>query len=241
MIGTLSFSIIMFMAAPGESADERSPLLQLIPEIHQRLDSDYARLDALYRNLHAHPELALEEKRTAAVLAKELRSAGFAVTEKVGGWGIVGVLKNGAGPTVLVRADMDGLSIAENTGLPYASHERTRDSEGLRRRHHACLRTRREHDLPGRDRRDAQRLTRPLARDACVHRSAGRGDRRRARRMLDDGLFKRFPRPTSPLPSTAMPAFPTATSISATDNCKRMSIRWTSSCAAKEGMARHRT
>ncbi|WP_433259968.1 amidohydrolase [Actinosynnema sp. CS-041913] len=75
----------------------------------------------LYRDLHQHPELGFAETRTAAVAARELRAAGFETTEGVGGTGVVGVLRNGDGPTVLLRADMDALPVAERTGLPYAS------------------------------------------------------------------------------------------------------------------------
>lgn len=75
----------------------------------------------LYRDLHRHPELAFAETRTAGVAARELRAAGFDVTEGVGGTGVVGVLRNGDGPTALLRADMDALPVREETGLPYAS------------------------------------------------------------------------------------------------------------------------
>lgn len=76
-----------------------------------------------YRNLHQHPELSGQEHRTAAVVADRLRLAGFDVTAGVGGTGVVGILRNGAGPAVLLRADMDGLPVLEDTGLPYASTE----------------------------------------------------------------------------------------------------------------------
>jgi hippurate hydrolase len=75
----------------------------------------------LYRDLHQHPELGFAETRTAAIAARELRAAGFEVTEGVGRTGVVGVLRNGEGPTALLRADMDALPVAEKTGLPYAS------------------------------------------------------------------------------------------------------------------------
>jgi metal-dependent amidase/aminoacylase/carboxypeptidase family protein len=103
---------------------------QRTAEIRKRIDADYPRLDALYKHFHAHPELSLQEEQTAARLAKELRAAGLKVTARVGGHGVVGVLKNGPGPTVLIRADMDALPITERTGLPYASKVRTRDRDG---------------------------------------------------------------------------------------------------------------
>ena len=98
--------------------------------IERTLSADYPRLDGLYKHLHANPELSLQEEKTAARLAKELREAGYSVTEKVGGHGIVGVLKNGSGPTVMIRTDMDGLPVVEKTGLPYASKVRAKDSQG---------------------------------------------------------------------------------------------------------------
>src|SRR5215469_7680366 len=86
------------------------------------LDRNYAHLDALYKDIHAHPELALQETRTAALLAKEMRALGFEVTEHVGKTGIVAILKNGPGPLVMVRTELDALPMEEKTGLPYASH-----------------------------------------------------------------------------------------------------------------------
>src|SRR5262249_42852430 len=102
----------------------------LTEECKKRIDAEYPSLEALYKHIHANPELSLQEVQTAARMAKELRAAGFEVVEKVGGHGVVGILKNGKGPTILVRADMDGLPVIENTGLPYASKVRTRDKQG---------------------------------------------------------------------------------------------------------------
>jgi amidohydrolase len=85
------------------------------------LDSVRASLEDLYRDLHAHPEPAFEEHRTAARVAEEARAAGYDVTTGVGRTGIVAVLRNGAGPTVFLRADMDALPVREDTGLPYSS------------------------------------------------------------------------------------------------------------------------
>ena len=90
-----------------------------------------------YKDLHAHPELSHHEERTSAILAKALRDAGYTVTEHVGlypdgshAFGVVGILKNGPGPTLLVRGDMDALPIVEETGVPYASHVITKTSSG---------------------------------------------------------------------------------------------------------------
>jgi len=94
------------------------------------LDSIYPDLETLYRDLHAGPELSLQEEKTSAKLAERFRALGYEVTERVGGFGVVAVMKNGAGPTVLVRADMDALPVEEKTGLPYASTVKATDSEG---------------------------------------------------------------------------------------------------------------
>lgn len=92
-----------------------------LSRVPQLVDGMYPALEAVYKDLHAHPELAFNEVRTAAKLAAEMRTLGFEVTEKVGRTGIVAIYRNGAGPTVLVRTDMDALPMEEKTGLPYAS------------------------------------------------------------------------------------------------------------------------
>jgi hippurate hydrolase len=88
--------------------------------------------EELYRDIHRHPELSHRETRTAGLVAARLRSAGFEVHEQVGGTGVVGVLRNGDGPTVLLRADMDALPVREATGLPYASEATAADAGGER-------------------------------------------------------------------------------------------------------------
>src|SRR5271170_3561835 len=87
-------------------------------------------LEPLYKDIHAHPELSMHETRTAAIAAERLKKTGFEVTTGVGKTGVVGLLRNGEGPTVMLRADMDALPIAENTGLPYASKITAKDDEG---------------------------------------------------------------------------------------------------------------
>ena len=89
-----------------------------------------ADLEQLYRDLHANPELSLQEHRTAALAGDQLAATGFEVTTNIGGTGVVGVLANGTGPTALVRADMDALPVREETGLPYASQQRATDRDG---------------------------------------------------------------------------------------------------------------
>src|SRR3954447_12683470 len=94
------------------------------------LDGIMTGLEDLYRDIHQHPELSLQEQRTAGKAAERLRAVGYAVTTGVGGTGVVGVLSNGEGPTVMVRADMDALPIREATGLPYASTATATDPDG---------------------------------------------------------------------------------------------------------------
>ncbi len=100
-----------------------------IPEL-AGLDAIYPSLEALYRDLHQNPELSLQEEKTAAKLAARLWSVGYEVTEYVGGHGVVAVLNNGAGPTVLVPTDIDALPVKEETGLPYASQVVTKNPAG---------------------------------------------------------------------------------------------------------------
>src|SRR3954465_15301844 len=87
-------------------------------------------LQAVYTDIHAHPELSGQETRTAGIAAERLRAAGFEVTTGVGGTGVVGLLRSGEGPTVMLRADMDALPVEEATGLPYASTVTATDAEG---------------------------------------------------------------------------------------------------------------
>ena len=159
------------------------------------LDAAYPKLDALYKDLHRNPELAKHEDRTAAKLAGQLRALGFEVTEHVGGHGIVGVLRNGPGPTVLVRTEMDALPVKEQTGLPYASALTAKNEAGETVSvMHAC-----GHDihmtswvgvatlLAGMKPRWHGTLV--MVGQPAEEIVAG------ARAMLDDGFLRRFPRP----------------------------------------------
>src|SRR3954469_10731340 len=94
------------------------------------LDAIMGELEDLYRDVHEHPELSMQEERTAAKAAERLQAAGYAVTTGVGGTGVVGVLAHGDGPTVMLRADMDALPVKEATGLPYASNATAIDPAG---------------------------------------------------------------------------------------------------------------
>jgi amidohydrolase len=111
----LAFSVAMAHAAnAADVAGTRAT-------IDRGLDAQYAHIEALYKDIHSHPELGFQETRTAAKLAQEMRALGYEVTEGVGKTGIVALYKNGPGPTVMVRTELDALPMPEKTGLPYAS------------------------------------------------------------------------------------------------------------------------
>ncbi len=163
--------------------------------VASKLTADYPALEQLYKHFHTHPELSLLEEKTAARLAAEWRTAGFEVTEKIGGHGIVGVLRNGPGPTLLLRTDLDGLPVQEETGLAYASKTRAKDITGVEvATMHAC-----GHDihmtvLTGAARTLASLKTRwsgtlVLVCQPAEERGVG------ARAMLAEGLYRRFPKP----------------------------------------------
>ena len=121
----LRLAPLALLAAPLFAADAA-----LKSAVAAKVAADYATLDAFYKDLHTHPELSLMEERTSVKVAGELRAAGFDVTEKFGGFGVVAVLKNGAGPTVLIRTDLDALPVQEETSLPYASTVHAKDLTG---------------------------------------------------------------------------------------------------------------
>src|SRR5580700_7580755 len=95
----------------------------------RHLENLLPELEALYKDVHSHPELSMQETRTSALAADRLRAAGFEVTAGIGKTGVVGLLRNGDGPTVMLRADMDALPVEEATGLPYASTVKMKDHE----------------------------------------------------------------------------------------------------------------
>src|SRR5437764_9289962 len=98
--------------------------------LDKQVESVFPDARALYLDLHQHPELSSHETRTAATLAERLRGLGYEVTEHVGGNGIVAIMKNGSGPTVMLRTELDALPVEEKTGLPYASKVHTKDDAG---------------------------------------------------------------------------------------------------------------
>jgi amidohydrolase len=105
-------------------ANAELDVAKLKTSIETSLDADYPKLEALYKDIHAHPEVAFQEVKTAAKLATEMRALGFEVTERVGKTGLVAIYKNGEGPTILVRTELDALPMEEKTGLAYASRDK---------------------------------------------------------------------------------------------------------------------
>jgi hippurate hydrolase len=168
---------------------------KLRSEVQSRIDKDYPDLFAIYKHFHSHPELSFQEQMTSARLAEELTKAGYEVTAGVGKYGVVAIFRNGSGPTVLVRSDLDGLPVKEQTGLPYASIELAKDAAGQSVPvMHAC-----GHDchmacLIGTARllmalKSHWRGTLVLIGQPAEEKVGG------ARNMLADGLFRRFPVP----------------------------------------------
>ena len=112
-------------AAILSPAQAELDVVKLKAAIAASVEADYPKLDALYKDIHAHPEVAFEEVKTAAKLAAEMRALGFEVTEKIGKTGVVAIYRNGEGPTIMVRTELDGLPMEEKTGLAYASRDKT--------------------------------------------------------------------------------------------------------------------
>ena len=164
--------------------------------LRESIAKDYEdNLEALFIHFHQNPELSHREFETAARLAQEIRALGYEVTEEVGGTGIVAVLNNGDGPTVMVRADMDGLPVKEHTGLSYQSRATQEDIDGIvKPTMHACGHDTHITSLVGTakqmiNRRDQWSGTLVLIGQPAEERISG------ARMMLEDGLYERFPKP----------------------------------------------
>ena len=161
----------------------------------KNLDRLIPDLEALYKDVHAHPELSMQETRTAGLAADRLRAAGYEVTTGVGKTGVVGLLRNGDGPTVMLRADMDALPVEEATGLPYASKIKMTDREGKTVPvGHMCGHDMHVTWLAGATTlfaqvRDAWRGTLMAVFQPGEETAEG------AQAMINDGLFKRFPEP----------------------------------------------
>ena len=167
------------------------------PDYAAAIRADYQRsLGPMFDWFHRNPELSFKETATAARMAKELRAIpGIEVTEKVGGTGVVGVIRNGAGPTVLVRADMDGLPVEEKSGLPNASKARQVDIDGVEKPvMHACGHDTHITALVATARqliatKDRWKGTVVFVVQPAEERVGG------AKAMIEDGLYTRFPKP----------------------------------------------
>src|SRR5579871_1774215 len=122
---TSLFASVAFCSLLALPAHAELDVAKLKQSIEASFESSYPKLDALYKDIHAHPEIAFQEEKTAAKLAAEMRALGFEVTEHVGKTGVVAIYKNGDGPTIMVRTELDALPMEEKTGLPYASHDKT--------------------------------------------------------------------------------------------------------------------
>lgn len=164
-------------------------------DLREAIAADMPTMMEIYRDLHQHPELSFQEVRSAKVMADAARAAGFMVTEGVGRTGIVAVLENGPGPTVMIRADMDALPVVEQTGLPFASTQRgIPPSGGETGIMHACghdthmtawIATARQMTA----RKDEWSGTLVMIGQPAEETGEG------AKAMLDDGLYTRFPKP----------------------------------------------
>ncbi|HEY0445345.1 MAG TPA: amidohydrolase [Allosphingosinicella sp.] len=180
------FLATAFAAAPALAAPDFAPAVK----------ADYDKqLKALFIDFHQNPELSFKENRTAKIMAQQLRAAGATVTEGVGGTGVVGVMKNGPGPVVLLRADMDGLPVEEKSGLPYASRARQTGIDGVEVPvMHACGHDVHITSMIGTARRlaamkDRWKGTVLFVVQPAEERVGG------ARAMIEDGLYTRFPKP----------------------------------------------
>ena len=178
------FLLSLLVGSSLAAADVASVVKQELPS-----------LVTLYKELHTNPELSLHETETAARIAKELREAGLEVTENVGGHGVVGVLKNGDGPVILVRTDLDALPVKEQTGLPYASTKVVKDETGRELSvMHACGHDMHMTSFIGTARalaklKDQWQGTVVMIGQPAEERVLG------ARFMLRAGLFSKFPKP----------------------------------------------
>jgi len=170
---------------------------------------DMPELMTLYRDLHANPELSMQEVRTPAKLAAEARKLGFKITEKVGKTGVVAVMENGPGPVLLVRSDMDALPVAEQTGLPFASKVKATSASGVESGvMHACGHDTHMASWVGAARRLAA-MKDQWSGTLVMVLQPGEETSEGARAMLADGLYKRFPKPTHALAfhdSASLPA-----------------------------------
>jgi amidohydrolase len=206
MVGHSVWILMALSIANGSAAlaEQAQSINQAVPEI-VALEPE---LESVYKDLHEHPELAFHEQRTAATLADRLRALGFDVTTQVGGTGLVAILRNGSGPVVMLRTELDALPIEEKTGLPFASKAKGVNSEGkVVPVAHAC-----GHDLHmtgwlGAATIMAQRRTKWHGTLMMVGQPAEEITRGAAA-MLADGLFTRFQKPNFAISMHDEPSLP---------------------------------
>src|SRR6476659_3695674 len=201
LVGSLVAFAALFAMSPLPAHAELDPV-NLKKAIETSLANDYPKLDALYKELHAHPELAFQEVKTAARLAAEMRALGFEVTENVGMTGLVAIYRNGDGPTIMVRTELDALPMEEKTGLDYASQAMAFGKESFVA--HSC-----GHDIHmaswvGTAKtllglKDQWRGTLMFIDQPAEEIVAG------ARAMIAHGLFTRFPKPDAAFALHAQP------------------------------------
>ena len=168
---------------------------QFVSLLSDRIEHVLPMIEATYKDLHQNPELALQEMRTAGIVAQKLRESGFEVTEKVGKTGVVGILRNGEGPTVMLRADMDALPMKEDSGVPYASSKEGVNAKGETVPvAHSCGHDMHTSWLLGvaavlSQAREAWHGTLMTVFQPAEETAQG------SQAMIDDGLIERFPRP----------------------------------------------
>jgi amidohydrolase len=164
-------------------------------EINSILEKNYPVLDTLYKHLHKYPELSGNEKHISEIVAQNLQSLGFQVTEHIGGYGVVGILQNGNGPIIMIRGDMDALPVEEKTGLPYSSCTKGTNKDGQETFiMHAC-----GHDIHTtillgtaktlKEMKKKWNGTLMIVAQPCEEIGMG------AKNMIKDGLFQKFPKP----------------------------------------------
>jgi hippurate hydrolase len=192
----LAIALTVTASAPAdEPKRDQSAIAERSQAVKDRIDAKYDSLVSLYKHIHTHPELSKQEVATAGKLAQEMSALGFEVTQNVGGHGLVCIYHNGDGPTVMVRTDLDALPVIEKTGRDYASKAVARNAEGQQVGvMHAC-----GHDMHmtcwvGTANvllalKDKWKGTLMFIGQPAEEVGAG------AKAMLDDGLFKRFPKP----------------------------------------------
>jgi len=184
MIRSAMFVILAASTALAQGNQLKDQVESVFPDAH-----------AWYLDLHQHPELSSHETRTAAALAERLRKLGYEVTENVGGTGVVAIMKNGAGPTVMLRTELDALPVEEQTGLPYASKVRAKDDSGRDVPvMHACGHDVHMATLFGTaaimaKTKDSWHGTLMLVGQPAEEIITG------AQKMVNDGLFTKFPKP----------------------------------------------